>query len=128
VTLKLGVERGKLTLEPEYKTDEEITFTASYSDGQFSGQVTSSDYIVGGPVALFEGMAADWRGWEGERKWSDLESSLVLRATTDSVGHIRIRVEMDRHHPPGRLVGEVMVEAGQLIGIAKKLGELFRPL
>jgi len=125
VTLKLGVERGRLTLQAGSRTVEEATFLVSYSDGQFSGQIVSSDYIVGSPVAFFEGMAADWHGWKGERRWSDLEGGLVLRATADSVGHISIRIEMDRHHPPGRLVGEIILEAGQLDTIAAGIGALF---
>ena len=125
MTVEIGVDHGRLKLERSSRTAEETRFLASYSDGQFSGQVISSDYMADSPVSFFEGMAATWQGWEGERQWSDLEGGLVLRARTDSVGHIIIRIEMDRHHPPGRLVGEVIVEAGQLDTIAAGISALF---
>jgi Family of unknown function (DUF6228) len=43
-------------------------------------------------VAFFNGLAADWRGWQGERTYESLEHDLRLTAIHD--GHVRLLVEL----------------------------------
>lgn len=49
-------------------------------------------------VAFFQGLAAGWRGWRGERTYESLEHDLRLAATHD--GHIRLAVRMSRTSEP----------------------------
>ncbi len=43
-------------------------------------------------VAFFNELAADWRGWQGERTYESLEHDLRLTAIHD--GHIRLLVQL----------------------------------
>ncbi len=43
-------------------------------------------------VAFFNGLAADWRGWQGERTYESLEHDLRLTAIHD--GHVRLLVQL----------------------------------
>jgi Family of unknown function (DUF6228) len=43
-------------------------------------------------VDLFESIALDWRGWEGERTWSSIEGEFSIAATTNSRGAVTLRV------------------------------------
>jgi hypothetical protein len=42
-------------------------------------------------AAFFHGLAADWRGWQGERTYESLEHDLRLTAAHD--GHVRLVVQ-----------------------------------
>ena len=58
-------------------------------------------------VAFFQGLAAGWRGWRGERTYESLEHDLRLAATHD--GHIRLAVRMSRtSEPDGWTAGAVL--------------------
>ena len=37
---------------------------------------------------FFEDVAANWRRWDGEKKWNSLEGELSLVCTSDKLGHI----------------------------------------
>ena len=43
-------------------------------------------------VAFFRQLAADWRGWDGERTYESLEHDLRLTATHD--GYVRLAVQL----------------------------------
>jgi hypothetical protein len=43
-------------------------------------------------VAFFNGLAADWRGWQGERTYESLEHDLRLTATHD--GHVQLVIQL----------------------------------
>jgi hypothetical protein len=43
-------------------------------------------------VAFFNELAADWRGWQGERRYASAEHDLRLAATHD--GHIHLFVQL----------------------------------
>jgi hypothetical protein len=49
-------------------------------------------------VAFFQGLAASWRGWQGEKAYESLEHDLRLTATHD--GHVRLGVQMSRTSGP----------------------------
>lgn len=49
---------------------------------------TGFDELVG----FFRGLAADWRGWPGERTYESSEYELRLTATHD--GHVRLAVQL----------------------------------
>jgi hypothetical protein len=50
------------------------------------------DTGFGDLAAFFGRLAADWRGWDGERVWESLEHDLRLAATHD--GHVQLAVQL----------------------------------
>jgi hypothetical protein len=71
-------------------------------------------------VGFFASIAADWRGWEGERVWGALESDFSVRATSDRLGHIRLDVELRNHDPDDNwcVSAPIFLDAGSLDRIA----------
>jgi hypothetical protein len=45
---------------------------------------------------FIRGLAADWRGWDGDRAWISLEEHMSIVATHDDIGHVRLRVTLRR--------------------------------
>ena len=60
----------------------------------------SSHYATGFDelVGFFQGLAADWRGWSGERTYESMEHELRLTARHD--GHVRIAVQLHQSSLP----------------------------
>ena len=60
----------------------------------------SSHYATGFDelVGFFHGLAADWRGWPGERIYESLEHE--LRLTASHYGHVRIAVQLHQSSLP----------------------------
>jgi len=67
----------------------------------------------------FGSLAADWKGWSGERTWRSLEGELALTAWHD--GHVRLQVELrgpfDRDW---RLRCELTIEPGEQLSAAAR--------
>jgi hypothetical protein len=58
-------------------------------------------------VEFFHRLAADWRGWQGERAYESLERELRLTATHD--GHVRLAVQLRQSTlPDGWLAAAVL--------------------
>ncbi len=55
---------------------------------------------------FFDGLAASWRGWEGERQWESPEYDLTIRATSDALGHNLLEIVV-RDGPAGSWRTEV---------------------
>ena len=74
----------------------------------------SSHYATGFDelVRFFRGLAADWRGWPGERTYESLEHELRLIAIHD--GHVRIAVQLRQSSLPDgwSASGEFRVDPG----------------
>lgn len=47
--------------------------------------------------SLFSDMAESWRGWDGEKEWSSLESHLRISATSDHLGHCILNFTVQDH-------------------------------
>lgn len=73
-----------------------------------------------GLVEFFAGMAAEWRGWAGEKTFKTLEDELVLKATSTSTGHVRINYELRTGYDEYAwcVTGTLHLEAGQLEQVA----------
>jgi hypothetical protein len=88
-----NVERG---------SDGEIWYVRARlrADGLDASLRVSSCYATGFDelVGFFQGLAADWRGWPGERTYESLEHELRLTATHD--GHLRIAVHLRQSSLP----------------------------
>ena len=85
-------------------------------------RVRSSTHHSGSPAELFKSMASEWKGWKGEKVWSDLESSVVLTAKSDSMGHTKLEVKLTDYESNFKTV--LIFEAGQLDRIANDLATL----
>ncbi len=91
-----------------------------------TARVENSRYIQG-PQTFFSDMAKNWRGWPGEKTWHALEGELDLVATSDSLGHITIRVSLrPTAGPEGwRVVSYAYLEAGQLDSFSSRALSFF---
>jgi hypothetical protein len=123
--MEIGYPDARLSFSIEERLKEETQFVARVRDQHFSGEVVSSDYVVGTPAVLFVEMANTWRGWEGSLAWADLEDSLRLEAKSNSVGQIQLTVEMRRFLPEAKLITNIQIDAGQLEQIAREMLALF---
>ena len=91
-----------------------------------SVRVHNSKFIQS-PVELFNNLAKNWRGWAGEKTWVALEGELELSATSDSLGHVTIRVKLRPAAEAGswRIASLVHLEAGQLDFVAGQVAKFF---
>ena len=64
-------------------------------------------------VAFVNGLASDWRGWQGERAYESLEHDLRVTATHD--GHIRLVVQLRETSVPDgwSATGVVQLDPGE---------------
>jgi hypothetical protein len=87
-----------------------------------SSQVYAFDPYNDGLRLFFEDLAANWKGWSGEKKWSSLEGELSLVCTSDSLGHIEIEATLK---DIWSVRNSFYVDAGQLQSIAIDVGKFF---
>jgi uncharacterized protein DUF6228 len=85
----------------------------------------------GGPeglAKLFEDIAANWRGWSGEKNWASLEGEMRISCTCDKLGHTRMAVLLRDLHPERGWTasGSLIMEAGQLDKIARSVREFLQ--
>ena len=78
-------------------------------------------------VDLFESIARDWRGWQGERTWSSIEGEFHIAVSTTSTGRVTIAVQLAHNDGEDgwRLTIPVFAEAGQLESIARHVAAFF---
>lgn len=83
--------------------------------------------VIQGPETFFQDIAQNWRGWEGEKTWYALEGELELTATSDSLGHITIHVQLrPTAGPEGwRVISYAYAEAGQLDSLSRRATQFF---
>jgi hypothetical protein len=76
---------------------------------------------------FFEELAANSDGWHGVVDRESLEGDLRLEATSDSLGHIRIRIRLRNIDPCTEWSAEtsIKLEAGQLDALAKRAKAYF---
>jgi len=80
--------------------DETIEYSAwdvrlEVADLAATGHRVDAAYGPAGALApYFASLAADWRGWTGERTWKAVDGTLCFTATHDGLGHIALQVEL----------------------------------
>ncbi len=76
----------------------------------------------------FAELAANWRGWDGEKAWESVESHIALKATADRLGHVSLRVVLRDLFAPAawRAEATLLLEAGQLEALAASAAQVFR--
>ena len=122
--------------------------TDPYADGYVAhvrtelrddGLCAETTVTIGGPamssdedlVAFLAGLADEWRGWPGSRRWRALEHQMSLAAAHDGRGHVSLEVTLRRQRRPyaedawsARSV--VIVEAGEeMTALARDVKSLF---
>jgi hypothetical protein len=100
------------------------------ADGLDASLRVSSHYATGFDelVGFFQGLAADWRGWPGERTYESLEHELRLTASHD--GHVRIAVQLRPSSLPDgwSVSGEFRVDPGEeMTRAAESVTDLLSP-
>lgn len=83
-------------------------------------------------VAFLQGLADDWRGWDGERGWRSLDGKLRITARHDGKGHVSLGGALRGHSlSPDAWLARVFitVEAGeQLSSLVAELRSHLRVL
>ena len=123
--LKSPHDGSTLTLAVTRRSHGETDFDVIVETPMFTGRAEASTFHNGPPVAMFKTMAECWRGWEGEEQWEDLEARVKFSATSDSTGHVKLRVDLRGHDSDSFMRVVVQFEAGQLESIAADVEGLF---
>ena len=88
-------------------------------------------YRGDGLQEFFEGLAADWRGWDGTRTWDSIEHGMTIEAThRGSRVELLLVIRRDPTHPETALEVRLplFVEPGESLSRVGKIGEqLFQP-
>jgi hypothetical protein len=96
-------------------------FLAELRGSGLTAAASVSSYLSEGLDTFFESLAADWRGWIGERRWSSLEGEFTLRAECDRSGHVYLEAVLHSGAPPvWSATVNLIVEAGQLERLASR--------
>lgn len=85
----------------------------------------SSTYMCGPPTTFFAELAANWRGWDGERRWADLERRVTLAASADSLGHVTIKVTLKGPNYQDLAEVRLIFEAGALEHMSAEMASMF---
>lgn len=104
-----------------------------YFDAQLTGDAVSAKKGIWGYtdtndlVRLFESMAQDWRGWNGERHWASIEGDFDITATSDNLGHIRLDVVILNNNPEDdwQVNAPIYLDAGGLDRLATEIHRFF---
>lgn len=104
-----------------------------YFDAELSGDsifakkgiwgYTDTDLLI----SLFESIAGDWKGWEGERHWAAIEGDLDITATSDKLGHIRIDVVLLNNNieDDWKVEAPIYLDAGCLDSLCTQIRRFF---
>src|SRR5688572_28303810 len=91
------------------------TFTVALKGGPVIASVDAYDIQFAHWTAFFADLAANWRGWAGAKVCGSLEGHLLLEASSDRAGHVRLRVRLRGMLSEDDWLAEasVRIEAGQ---------------
>lgn len=96
------------------------SFVVTVAGINLNASVKVEGFMNADLVEFFADMAAEWRGWAGEKTFKTLEEEMVLKATTKSTGqvqmHYELRTGLDEY--AWCVIGTLHLEAGQLEQVA----------
>jgi len=107
------------------RSEDAIDFNVQVKTPFFSGAAPSSTFMMPPVEMWFQSMADDWEGWKGETKWGDLASRVLLSATIDTKGHVKLQVIMAGQDYDSELRVNIIFEAGQLERMARDVTLFF---
>jgi hypothetical protein len=125
LVIRSALDSGKLELSPVEDRDELEYCIAHLVVGSLAARVRFYSYETRelGLGEFFTDLAKHWRGWDGEKTWESLEGDLVLSASHDGLGHVKLTVELrDRFRDIeyGWLArAALLLEAGSLDEVAR---------
>jgi hypothetical protein len=102
-------------------------FMVTLYNAPVNGTINLSDLGPNRWAEYFEDLSKNWRGWKGEKEIESTEGDLILKATSDSLGHISVRIELraDQGGADWLVTGTLVLEAGALDMIAKSAKRFF---
>lgn len=84
---------------------------------------------TGSLVGVLEELARNWKGWQGARRWSSIESDLLLEFAHDGIGHVGVGVELRTYGPEAWTVRtKLVLEPGALQELANQAKQFFSQL
>lgn len=101
------------------------TFLARIAGPNLQATATVYEYEPAYLKQFFADLAANWKGWKGNKEWQSLEGELGLSATIDSTGHISLAIQLSSGPYPfdWKLSAVVVIEAGQLDRVAHAVAD-----
>jgi hypothetical protein len=82
-------------------------------------QFAEADWEPQGLADFLAGVAADWRGWTGDRTWRSAEAEVRLSLRHEKANTVLVRVELEDGAPPHwRCEAELEVDPGVLEQLA----------
>jgi hypothetical protein len=120
-TLELG------EFAPEYTDSDSKSFVVKVNTRGWSIEQRASAYLASDLGVYFTDLAAHWKGWKGEKRWTTLEREFELSASTDLLGHITLAFSLNQGFSGGgwKLQGEIELEAGALEALAAQAREVW---
>ena len=106
---------------------EDGYWDTTLSCGSLNASLQFYEIRLGGLAEYFEGLAADWRGWSGERRWESLEGDVRLLAVHDGRGTITLRAGLQTEafaQHRWTASAELLLDAGGLDGLARQARRL----
>lgn len=125
--IKCSETAARFSLTLLGRGQDEVRFLARLTGAPFIGEVVASTYFSGPPSALFDDMAQCWTGWQGEKRWEEIDGVLSLAATATSVGHVTLLVRMSTNGGDYTATAVLRLEAGSLERIAEDVRTVFSP-
>ena len=114
-----------LSFEITGSSEHEATYVVTIDVGWARASAEVSTYLYGPPTPFFKSLAESWRGWEGEKKWEDLEHRVGFTGTCDRTGHVTVKVLVQDSQYSGRAVLPIHLESGSLETIANRVESYF---
>ena len=126
--LRLNSSSSEAAIEFSEVDEEYFQVSLSGPDRSATRRVSAYTDLAGIP-RVFAEAARDWRGWTGGKVWESIEGDFRLELTTDRLGHVALRVQInaDQGGPdPWRHEAQITLDAGQLEAIARACERLWR--
>ena len=109
--LSAGKEYFRVTIRSKHL----ISFTDVYAFDPFDSNL----------VRFFENLAENWKGFDGEKKWSSLEGEFSLDCTSDNLGHFALEATIRNNEDTRYARKTIFIESGQLENISLEAKDFF---
>ncbi len=132
-SVTIGQPGATLTFQTDDPVGQSFVVSLDLPGITASEPVFPGHYIQGGElVDFFQGLARDWKGWEGPRGWDSYgDGNFQLTCWHDRIGHVAIQVVLgvdpvhEWHEPAWKVTAQVIVDPGSLSLIATSLAHMF---